>query len=257
MNTIVLYDAAHVYSHRLTIIFNNYIKNSKFPDILKYADITPVFKRGDATDKSNYRPISALTNFSKIFEKIVYSQVNSHMEPKLFKYLTRFRRNHSTQHALLRMIVSWWPLQNKGQKVGTIIMVLSKVIDTRNHKLLLKKLTNFSKIFEKIVYNHVNSHMEPKLFKYLARFRRNHSTQHALLRMIVSWWPLQNKGQKVGAIIMVLSKVIDTRNHKLLLKKLQAYGFDKKSLSFTESYFTNRKQRTKIGDNKDVRELSF
>ena len=177
MNTIVLYDAAHVYSHRLTIIFNNYIKNSKFPDILKYADTTPVFKKGDTTDKSNYRPISALTNFSKIFEKIVYS--------------------------------------------------------------------------------HVNSHMEPKLFKYLARFRRNHSTQHALLRMIVSWWPLQNKGQKVGAIIMVLSKVIDTRNHKLLLKKLQAYGFDKKSLSFTESYFTNRKQRTKIGDNKDVRELSF
>ena len=36
-------DAAHVYSHRLTIIFNNYIKNSKFPDILKYANITPVF----------------------------------------------------------------------------------------------------------------------------------------------------------------------------------------------------------------------
>ena len=40
----------------------------------------------------------------------------------------------------------------------------------------------------------------------------------------------------------------NTLNHKLLLKKLQAYGFDKKSLSFIESYFTNRKQRTKIGD---------
>ena len=59
---------------------------------------------------------------------------------------------------------------------------------------------------------------------------------------------MQNKGQKVGAIIMDLSKVFDTLNHKLLFKKLQAYGFDKKSLSFIESYFTNRKQRTKIGD---------
>ena len=39
----IIKDAAHVYSHRLTIIFNNCIKNSKFPDILKYADITPVF----------------------------------------------------------------------------------------------------------------------------------------------------------------------------------------------------------------------
>ena len=59
---------------------------------------------------------------------------------------------------------------------------------------------------------------------------------------------MQNKVQKVGAIKMDLSKAFDTLNHKLLYKKLQAYDFDKKSLSFIESYFTNRKQRTKIGD---------
>ena len=46
---------------------------------------------------------------------------------------------------------------------------------------------------------------------------------------------------------MDLSKAFDTLNHKLLLKNLQAYGFDKKSLSFIESYFTNRKYKTKIG----------
>ena len=66
--------------------------------------------------------------------------------------------------------------------------------------------------------------------------------------MIESRWELQNKGQKVGAIIMDLSKAFDTLNHKLLLKKLQPHGFDKKSLSFIESYFTNRKQRTITGD---------
>ena len=90
--------------------------------------------------------------------------------------------------------------------------------------------------------------MEPKPSKYLAEFRRNHDTQHALLRMFKSCRALQNKDQKVGAIIMDLSKAFDTLNHKLLFKKLQAYGFDKKSLSFIESYFTNRKQRTKIDD---------
>ena len=47
---------------------------------------------------------------------------------------------------------------------------------------------------------------------------------------------------------MDLFEAFDTLNHKLPFKKLQAYGFDKKSLSFIESYFTNRKQRTKIGD---------
>ena len=50
----IIKDAAHVYSHRLTIIFNNCIKKRKFPGILKYADIRPVFKKGDTTDKSNY-----------------------------------------------------------------------------------------------------------------------------------------------------------------------------------------------------------
>ena len=167
----IIKDAAHVYSHRLTIIFNNCIKNSKFPGILKYAGITPVFKKGDTTDKSNYRPINTLSNFSKIFQKLIYSQVNSYMEPKLSKYLTRFCRNHNTQHTLLRMIESWWALKNKGQKIGVIIMDLSKAFDTLYHKLLFKKLQAFCFI-----------------------------------------------------------------------------SFDKKSLSFIASYFTNRKQRTKIGD---------
>ena len=47
---------------------------------------------------------------------------------------------------------------------------------------------------------------------------------------------------------MDLPEVLDTVNHKLLFKQLQDDGFDKKSLSFIESYFTNTKQRTKIGD---------
>ena len=50
--------------------------------------------------------------------------------------------------------------------------------------------------------------------------------------MIESFRTLLNKGQEVGVIIMDLSKVFDTLNHKLLLKKLQTYGFDKKSLFY-------------------------
>ena len=61
-------------------------------------------------------------------------------------------------------------------------------------------------------------------------------------------WALQNKALNFGAIIMDLSELFGTLNHKLLLKKLPSYGFDKKSLSLIGSYFTNRKQRTKKGD---------
>ena len=90
--------------------------------------------------------------------------------------------------------------------------------------------------------------MKPKLSKKLAEFCQNHNTQHVLVRMIESWWALLNKRQKVGAIMMYLSKAFDTLSHKLLLKKLQAYRFIKKSLCFIESYFNKRKQRTKLGD---------
>ena len=136
----IIKNAAHIYSHRLTIIFNKCIRNEKFPNILKYADITPVFKKGDTTDKSNCRPINPLSNFLKIFEKIIYSQINSYMEPKLSKYLAGLCQNHKTQHTLLRMIESWRALLNKGQIVGAIIMDLSKAFDTLKHKLLLQKV---------------------------------------------------------------------------------------------------------------------
>ena len=64
----IIKDKAHVYSHRLTTIFNNCIKNNRFPDILKYTEITPVFKKRDTTDKSNYRPIN--NHSLKFFENI-------------------------------------------------------------------------------------------------------------------------------------------------------------------------------------------
>ena len=114
--------------------------SASFPDLLKYADVTPVFKKGDATDKENYRPISTLSNFSKIFEKLIYNQIFEFMNPKLSKYITGFRKNHNTQHALLKMIETWRSKLNCGNKIGALIMDLSKAFDTINHDLFLSKL---------------------------------------------------------------------------------------------------------------------
>ena len=90
--------------------------------------------------------------------------------------------------------------------------------------------------------------MEPELSKYLAVFRANHNTQHDLLKMIETWRAILNKGNKIGAIIMDLSKSFDKLNHNLLPCKLKAYGFNKNALTFIQSNFTNRHQRTKVGD---------
>ena len=91
----IIKNSAHICSHKLTIIFNNGGNNGKFQDILKYADIIPDFKKGDPTGKSNFRPISTLSNFLKIFDKLTHNQVNSCMELNLSKYLGRFCRNYN------------------------------------------------------------------------------------------------------------------------------------------------------------------
>ena len=107
---------------------------------MKVAEISPVFKKLDNISKDNYRPISTLSNFAKLFENIIYSQLNDYMENKFSKYLTGFHKNHSTQNSLLRMIESSKVKLNNWSKVGVIIMDLLKAFDSLNHALLLAKL---------------------------------------------------------------------------------------------------------------------
>ena len=76
-------NSLHIYSQVLTNIFSDCVKSGNFPEILKYANITQVFKKGNTTDKTNYRPISTLSNFSKVFKKLIYAQINLFMESKL------------------------------------------------------------------------------------------------------------------------------------------------------------------------------
>ena len=52
--------------------FNESLKLNRFPHFMKSANITPVFKKNDRTDKSNYRPVSILPNLSKVFERCIY-----------------------------------------------------------------------------------------------------------------------------------------------------------------------------------------
>ena len=90
--------------------------------------------------KQNYRPVSTLSNLSKVFEKLIYSQINTYMSNKSSKYLTEFRKNHNTKHALLNMTENWKSNLNKGNKFGAIFIDLSKAFDTLDHSLLTAKL---------------------------------------------------------------------------------------------------------------------
>ena len=69
----------------LTDCYNQNIKNSTFLNELKNADISPVYKKDDRLDKSNYRPVSILVLSSKLFELNLYEQTDSHTKDMLLK----------------------------------------------------------------------------------------------------------------------------------------------------------------------------
>ena len=100
----ILKISIHIYSEKLTNIFNECLINGKFPGTLKRADVIPNFKKGNDNEKQSYRPVSMLSTFSKVFEKLLFEQINDHMQSKMSKHLTGFRKNHSTQNVLLVMI---------------------------------------------------------------------------------------------------------------------------------------------------------
>ena len=123
----------------LTNCINKAIRSNKFPDSLKLSDITPVFRKLDPSGKANYRPVSVLP-LSKVFEKIIYDQLYEYLENFLSELLSGFRKAHSTQHALFRLIQKWQADLDSGGYVGTILMDLSKAYDCLSHDLLIAKL---------------------------------------------------------------------------------------------------------------------
>ena len=64
--------------------------------IFAEVEVTPVYKKDDMNDKQNYRPASALSNLSKVSEKLILSQINTYVSDNFSKYLTVFRKNHNT-----------------------------------------------------------------------------------------------------------------------------------------------------------------
>ena len=100
----VLKSMVDVHLPFITKIKNVSFENRCFPDELKLTEVSPIFKKNDDLDKENYRPVSILSHASKVFERIMYMQIDTFMRGKISKLLTGFRKNHSTQHCLMSML---------------------------------------------------------------------------------------------------------------------------------------------------------
>ena len=94
---------------------------------------------------------------SKVFERIMYTQIESFMEDKLSKLLTGFRKNRSIQHCLINMFEKWKNTLDKDDFVCAMFIDLSKVFDTMNHDLLIAKLGAYG--FQKDALSFMKSYL--------------------------------------------------------------------------------------------------
>ena len=116
-----------------------------FPDLMKLADITPLFKSKLDNDANNYRPISILLTISKVLEKIVYTRTYSFMEAsgQIYNSQYGFRSQHSCESAVSELTSEIVKGLQNGMYTVALFLDLSKAFDTLEHGVLLNKMNRY------------------------------------------------------------------------------------------------------------------
>ena len=123
-------------------LVNSSFRNGIFPNSLKIAKVTPLFKSGDRKLIDNYRPISVFNYFSKIFEKCMARRLLSFLDD--FNLISHqqwgFMKNKSTFDAVNSVIEYIYESFNEKNQCITVFLDLKKAFDTVDHVILLEKL---------------------------------------------------------------------------------------------------------------------
>ena len=129
----------------LTKLYNYCIEEGTFPDILKIAEVKPIYKKGPKDICENYRLISLLSPFSKIFEKCIHHRLTQYLEKKKLLNVNqyRFRPNSSTSHAVSEICDNFFDNLDKGYTTCGLFLDLAKAFDTVDHNILSSKLAKY------------------------------------------------------------------------------------------------------------------
>ena len=104
------------------------------------ANVTPVYKNGNSSDKDNYRPLSILPNLSTIFERCLCKQISTFSKDILSKYQYGFKKEDSAPHCLVALIENWIQSVDHGRAFGALLTNLSKAFFCFPHSLFIAKL---------------------------------------------------------------------------------------------------------------------
>ena len=155
----VLKKIAHIIAPLLSDLFNDSIKYGTFPEKLKIGRVIPIHKSGSHKNITNYRPITTLSVFSKIFEKLVHK--------RLSKFISKynlindnqfgFLKNKNTSDAILEFLDNLYDSLNNNQLHLALYLDFSKAFDTVNHDILMSKLFHMG--FRNEIYSWLKSYL--------------------------------------------------------------------------------------------------
>ena len=165
---------------------NTILNRGKFPESLKLAQVTPIYKKEDPFIEKNYRPVSILPTLSKLYKRVISDQLTSYFENVFNPFLTAFRPTFGCQTTLLRLVEDWKKALDDNLYVGAILMDLSKAFDCLPHDLIIQKLKAYG----------LSNHACQLMNSYLSDRK-----QRVKLGNIVSQWKNIIKGVPQGPFL--------------------------------------------------------
>ena len=182
--------SANIIDCHLSNIIASDISDNQYSEHSKTATVRPIFQKDDRTKVKNYRPVSLLNIFSKIYERFLHENLTNYVNCFFSKFISAYRKSYSSGHVLIRLIESWKKSLDENKFVCVVLMDLSKAFDSIHHDLLIAKMYAYGFSIDAVTF----------FYSYLKRRKQNVriNNTHSIFQILLSGVP---QGPILGSLL--------------------------------------------------------